>query len=98
MPDVAPAVIINEKRYRLFPLTEKTDSSGPIPLPFLYDEETEEERISKANDLNSENLRKDYFINVAEELATVLWHKGLSDREAIEGKIESLKTTCRSKS
>ena len=92
MPDVVlQPVIINEKRYRLFPLTEKTDSSGPIPLPFLYDEETDEERISKANDLNSENLRKDYFINVAEELATVLWQKGLSDRESIEGKIESLK-------
>ena len=41
-------------------------------------------RISRANDLNSEN-QKDYFINVAEELATVLWQKGLGDRESIKG-------------
>ena len=99
MPDVVlQPVIINEKRYRLFPLTEKTDSSGPIPLPFLYDEETDEERISKANDLNSENLRKDYFINVAEELATVLWRKVLVTVNPLKAKLSHSKQPSRNKS
>ncbi|MDP6464852.1 MAG: S41 family peptidase [SAR324 cluster bacterium] len=92
MPDVLlQPVIITENRYRLYPLMGNIDPSKPIKLPYLHQEETEEERISKAKNLTPKNLREDYFISVAEEMASLLWQNGLDDGEAIKGKIQSLR-------